>query len=115
VTTLDHRKHPRYPVEYTGAFWGEGLTASGVIINLSEAGCRSRSEGIIKLGALLQVLIDVPRYQTPLQVTVAKVCWSNGQEFGMEFLGAPVDDQKRLRELIRATEAATDLRRSKKG
>lgn len=114
MTTLDHRKHARYPVEYTGAFLGEGLTASGVIINLSEAGCRSRSEGIIKLGALLQVLIDVPRYQTPLQVTVARVCWSNGEEFGMEFLGSPPDEQQRLHELIRTTEAANALRQDKK-
>jgi hypothetical protein len=71
--TLDHRKHIRHAVEYTGSFLGEGLTASGLILNLSEAGCRSRSEGIIKLGALLQVLIDLPRYQTPLQVSLAMV------------------------------------------
>jgi hypothetical protein len=91
---------------------GEGLTASGV--NLSVAGCRSRSEGIIKLGALLQVLIDVPRYQIPLQVSLAMVRWSNGQEFGMDFLASSPDDQQRLYDLIQSTKAADAVRNDKK-
>jgi hypothetical protein len=111
---LDQRKHARYPVEYVGSFLGEGVTTPGVILDLSESGCRSRTEGIIKLGALLQVLIDIPRYQTPLQVTLARVRWSNGKEFGLEFLGSASDDQQRLHEVIRATEEAKDLRQEKK-
>ena len=69
-------------------------------------GCRAHSEQSIGRGELLRVLIDVPRYKTPLQVECAMVRWSNGQEFGMEFLGSPPDDQQRLRNLIRATEKA---------
>ena len=107
ATTLDQRKHARYLVEYTGAFLGEGITASGIILNLSVAGCRARSERTFGSGELLQVLIDVPRYQTPLQVECAMVRWSNGHEFGMEFLGSPLDHQQRLRELIRAVETAS--------
>ena len=104
---MDQRKHARHPVEYAGSFLGEGIAASGVILNLSVAGCRARSEHTIASGELLRVLIDVPRYQAPLQVELAMVRWSNGQEFGMEFLGAPSGDQQRLRELIRAAETAS--------
>ena len=50
---------------------------------------RSRTEGIIVKGELLRVLIDVPRYETPLQVELVMVRWSNGHECGMEFLGMP--------------------------
>jgi hypothetical protein len=95
---LDQRKHARYAVEYAGSFLGEAVTTPGVILDLSETGCRSRTEGIIQLGALLQVLIDVPRYQTLLQVTLARVRWSNGNEFGLEFLCSPSDDKQRLHE-----------------
>ena len=80
--------------------------ASGVILNLSEGGCRAHSERTMSRGQLLRVLVDVPRYKTPLQVQLAMVRWSNGPEFGMEFLGAPADDQKRLRDLIRRAEKA---------
>jgi PilZ domain-containing protein len=107
---LNQRKHARYLVEYTGSFLGEGITASGIILNLSVAGCRARSERTFGRGELLQVLIDVPRYKTPLQVECAMVRWSRGQEFGMEFLGSPKDDLQQLRELIRETEAASALR-----
>ena len=111
---MDQRKHARYPVEYAGSFLGDGITASGVILNLSVAGCRAHSECTITGGDLLRVLIDIPRYQAPLQVELAMVRWSNGQEFGMEFLGAPFDDQRRLRELIRETEDTNARRRDKK-
>jgi PilZ domain-containing protein len=105
---LDQRKHARYLVEYAGSFLGEGITTTGVIINLSLAGCRVYSERTIGRGELLRMLIDVPRYKTPLQVDLAMVRWSNGQEFGMEFLGVPLDYQQRLHELILATEARQD-------
>lgn len=114
ATALNNRKHARYPVEYAVSLSGKSLTATGLILNLSVTGCRIRTEGTIDRGELLRLLIDVPRHKPPLHVELAMVRWSNGYEFGMEFLGVPVDDQKRLRELIRATEAATDLRRGKK-
>jgi PilZ domain-containing protein len=104
---MERRKHHRVPVEYAGSFLGDGITATGVILDLSMAGCRARSDGTIGTGELLQVLIDVPRYQTPLQVKRATVRWSNGQVFGLEFTEAPTDDQERLRELILATSAAS--------
>jgi len=60
---------------------------------------------------LLKVLIDVPRYETLLQVDFASVPWSKGQEFGLAaFSGAPSEDQQRLRDLIQATEAASALK-----
>lgn len=111
---MDQRKHARYPVEYAGSFLGDGITATGVILNLSVAGCRAHSERTIGRGELLRVLIDVPRYETPLQMELAMVRWSNGQEFGLEFFGVPSDDQQRLREVVRVTEAASSLRRDKK-
>jgi hypothetical protein len=107
-TTLRNRLHPRYPVEYTAAFLGAGITASGVILNLSSGGCRVRSGEKLRQGEVLQVLIDVPRYQTLLEVNQAMVQWSNGDEFGLKFSGSPTEEDPRLQnELILAAQAAS--------
>ena len=54
----------------------------------------------------MEVLINLPLYEHPLHVPLAVIRWSKGQEFGMEFIQMEPDDQQRLRELIRQTQAA---------
>jgi PilZ domain-containing protein len=103
---MEQRKYVRYPVEYTGSFSGDTISAQGVILDLSSVGCKARSTVAVEKGAFVGVLIDVPRYATPLQVALAVVRWSHGREFGLEFIQMQPDDQQRLREVIRATEAA---------
>lgn len=103
---MEHRKYDRYPVEYVGSFSGDSLSAQGIILDLSVIGCRARSAFAVKKDDYLGVLIDVPRYEHPLHVPLAVVRWSNGQEFGMEFIRMEPDDQRRLRELIGAIKAA---------
>jgi len=101
------RKSSRYRVEYGGSFLGERISAQGVIVDLSSEGCRARSADEFNKGEFLRVLIDVPRYENPLHVTLAVVRWSTGQECGMEFIQMEPEDQQRLRQLIRQTAVAT--------
>jgi hypothetical protein len=61
---------------------------------------------MIRQDALLRVLIDVPRFSTPIQVDRAIVRWSSGKEFGLEFTGIPADDEQRLQDLMSAIKAA---------
>ena len=103
------RNNSRYRVEYGGSFAGERISAQGVILDLSLEGCRARSAEAFNKGDFLRVLIDAPRYEKPLHVTLAVVRWSNGQEFGMEFIKMEQDDQQRFRQLISATAAGTAL------
>ena len=86
------------------------MRAPGVILDLSPSGCRVRSDSPSGIGECLRVLIDVPRYQTPLHVTRAVVRWSKGQEFGMEFVQMELDDEQRLNQLMRQIAADTALR-----
>jgi hypothetical protein len=111
---VEQRKYPRYPVEYAASFSGDTISAQGVILDLSSVGYKARSTVAIEKGAFVGVLIDVPRYATPLQVALAVIRWSNGHEFGLEFIQMEPDNQQRPRELIRATEAAMALRRNTK-
>ena len=107
---MKSRKHPRYRVEYCGSFSGERIRAPGVILDLSPSGCRARSDSPSTIGEALRVLIDVPRYETPLQVTRAVVRWSKGQEFGIEFIQMESADEQRLNQLMRQMAADTSLR-----
>ena len=107
---MERRKHTRYRVEYAGLFSGEKISAPGVILDLSTAGCRARSATGFNNGEFLVVLINVPRYEHPLHVPRAVVRWWHGQDFGMECIQVDPDDQQRLRELIRPIEAARALR-----
>jgi hypothetical protein len=108
---MEQRKHARYQVEYAGSFSGDTISAQRVILDLSAVGCKARSTVVVEKGDFVEVLIDVPRYATPLQVALAVVRWSNGQEFGLEFIQMEPDNQQRLRELIRATEAARAIQK----
>jgi PilZ domain-containing protein len=103
---MERRKHARYRVDYLASFSGGWFGAQGGILDLSEAGCRARSAFAVKKDDRLGVLIDVPRYENPLYATLAEVRWSNGQEFGMEFIQMEPDDQRRLHDLIRSILAA---------
>src|SRR5690348_4423024 len=100
------RRHTRYVVKYAGSFQGNGINGQAVILNLSTAGCRLSCEGLIHSGALVRVLIDVPRFLAPLQFDRALVRWSNGHEIGLEFVGLSFEDQQRLHGLILAIKAA---------
>jgi PilZ domain len=97
---MDKRRYPRYAVEYTASFLGNGINSPGIVFNLSTAGCRGSSEGLIRRDALLRVLIDVPRLSAPIHVDRAVVRWSSGNEFGLEFTGIPSDDEQRLQDLM---------------
>jgi hypothetical protein len=102
---MEQRKHARVRVEYVISFSGDRIRGEGVVLDLSVAGCRARSPVAVDEGEFFGVLMDVPRYETPLYVELAVVRWAHGQEFGMEFIRMEPSDQK-LHELIRQIEAA---------
>ncbi|MDF0644875.1 MAG: PilZ domain-containing protein [Nitrospira sp.] len=111
MSTVPHeqRRHVRYPVEYAGSFSVKDVHTNGVILNLSIAGCRALSD--VPLSAReVGVHIEVPRRQNPLKILLATVRWTQGTEFGVEFLRMEPDQERRLRELIQENEADLALR-----
>jgi len=76
-------------------------------LNLSMVGCRARSTHTITKDESLGMLIDVPRCEHPLYISRAEVRWSDGQEFGTEFIHIELEDRQRLAEIIRMIEAGS--------
>jgi hypothetical protein len=104
---MDQRKYDRVRVDYSAAFSGASYRAQGTILNLSMVGCRARTAFIVKKDECLGLLIDVPKYEHPLYVARAEVRWSDGQEFGVEFIHMELEDRQHLGEVIRTIEAAS--------
>lgn len=102
---MERRKHARVPVEYVISVLGGGNRGQGVVEDLSLSGCRARSHFGLNAGDSVGLLIDIPRYETPLHVDVAVVRWTKEQEFGMEFTSMAPDYQQRLQDVIRTSRA----------
>jgi len=98
---MKQRSYNRIGVEYSAAFSGSSYRANGIVLNLSMVGCRCRTGVIVQIGNALRLLIHVPRYEHPLYVALAEVRWSEGQEFGVEFIHMELEDRHRLAEVIR--------------
>lgn len=101
---VEKRKHTRLGTACVALFSGERVRGLGVVLDLSVAGCRIRSAVEVTTGEFFGVVIDKPWYinplDVPLDVPVAVVRWSNGQECGMEFIQMEPGEQRRLRELV---------------
>jgi PilZ domain len=102
---MERRKHPRYRVEFVLSLLAERSHGQGVAQDLSITGCRARSPVGITKGVSVGLLIDVPRYDNPLHVNVAIIRWAKEEEFGMEFISMAPENQQRLQDVIRASEA----------
>lgn len=98
---MEQRKDERQAVEYSAAFSGSSYRANGTVLNLSMVGCRCRTGFAVRKGESLGLLIHIPRYEDPLYVALAEVRWTQGQEFGVEFIHMELEDRHRLAEVIR--------------
>ena len=98
---MEQRSHERISVGYSAAISGSSYRANGIVLNLSMMGCRCRTEVVVQMGDTLGLLIHVPRYEHPLYVALAEVRWSQGQEFGVEFIHMELEDRHRLAQVIR--------------
>jgi len=99
---MEQRGHQRIGVEYSAAFSGRAYRVNGTVLNLSMVGCRCRTGVVVQIGEALRLLIHVPRYEHPLYVALAEVRWSQGEEFGVEFIHMELEDRHRLAEVIRS-------------
>ena len=111
---MEQRKYARVRVEYVVSLSGDRIRGHGIVLDLSVAGCKARNPVVVNWGDCFGVLIDVPRYETPLYVDLAVVRWVHDQEFGLEFIRMQPVDQQRLRDLVQATEAAMACRQDTK-
>jgi hypothetical protein len=92
----------RVPVGYPASIQCDTGAGEGVLLDLSPAGCRMRSDIVMNAGAYLALRIAVAQEPTPLAVEVSVVRWCKDGHFGVEFLRYSQGDRERVTNLIAA-------------
>ncbi|SRR6266702_6597351 len=92
----ERRRDYRYPIEARTFISSDDSEFLGNSVNLSETGIALNSPSQLKVGAQLQLRIELPRMEEPLVVS-GEVCWSdtNGRA-GIQFLELPIKTLERL-------------------
>ena len=90
----------RIPVGYPASIQTDIGAGEGVLLNLSPAGCRMRSNIALNAGAYLALRIAIAPEPTPLAVEVSVVRWCKDGHFGVEFLRYSQGDRERVTNLV---------------
>jgi c-di-GMP-binding flagellar brake protein YcgR len=74
-----------------------GFRGSAELRNLSTTGCQMMSEGSLQIGMELQLSIEGASDQSNILIEMAKVRWTIGNCYGLEFLAIDPLERERLR------------------
>jgi len=90
----------RVTVGYPASIHSDIGTGEAVLLDLSPAGCRIRSDIALNAGTYLALQIAVAQGRTPLTVDVSVVRWSKDGHVGIEFLRYSQGDRERVTDLV---------------
>jgi len=99
---IECREHPRITVDMQVFFSSTNKTdiREGTMFDLSARGCAVTSVSSVQPGSAVRILIRATDLGSPITIESAAVRWSQGGEFGVEFLGLSEIDQRRLHRLL---------------
>lgn len=96
----EQRKHKRVVTVVPVLISGELFDAKGYTINLSTGGCAIDGFPVPKKGQHLQLLLQVPKPDMPINIQLAVVTWSAPGKFGVEFIRVSALHQKGLKRYL---------------
>lgn len=99
----------RVPVVYPASIQSDTGAGEGVLLDLSPAGCRIRSNVALNAGTYLTLRIAVAQEPTPVAVEVSVVRWCKDGNFGVEFLRYSQGGRERVTDLVQAIPPAEKL------
>ena len=97
---MERRNSPRFHVRLPVVFSANSSQSYGRVINISMSGCALESEVHVTTVMTLRLLFSLPSHDTPLEVQLAPVRWSQGGRFGLEFIMMPAEAKVRLRQFL---------------
>lgn len=102
---MEHRKHPRFPVEFNSSFSSANTVAGeGTLVDLSLRGCHIASAMDIKPGTTMRVRLQISKSEPMLQVDQAVVRWQRAAHFGVEFVTLSEESWARLQRVVKDLE-----------
>ncbi len=108
IMTMQARCRLRVPVGYPASIQSDTDAGEAILLDLSPAGCRLRSNIALNAGAYLTMRIAVAQEPAPLAVEVSVVRWCKDGHFGVEFLRYSQGDRERVTNLV-ATLPPTEI------
>ncbi len=95
---VDTRTPAEFGLMYSGMdAQGELIMGDGAVVNLSNKGLGIRGNMPVKAGLEMTLFLYLPDGHDPLFVMEARVAWSTGCRFGVEFLKVNLRERNRLR------------------
>ncbi len=97
---MDLRAATRFPVSCPVMLTAESLQSRGSLLNLSVWGCAARGPAEVRRGDRCSLSLVIPNGAGHLVIDLARVRWSAGGEFGLEFLNMTTPARSRLRRFL---------------
>jgi hypothetical protein len=97
---MNRRKPVRFNIHLPVSFRSEATEGEGTVLDISESGCRVRSDVALDVGSFICMFIVVPSGLMPITIGMAAVRWAKNGEFGAQFMRVNSQQQKRLQLLI---------------
>ena len=104
--SIDWRSVPRIPVTfglmYSGLHGSDVLIGDGIVVDLSNDGLGIRGNQPVPVGMELALFLYLPDGEDPLFILEARVAWTRGCQFGVEFMKLSIREGNRLHLFLRA-------------
>ncbi len=97
---MDLRAAIRFPVSCRVLLTTNGLESRVSLLNISVWGCAARGSIEVHRGDRCGLCLLIPNGDGPLLIDMARVRWSTGKEFGVEFLNMTTPTRSRLRRFL---------------
>lgn len=92
---------PRVASTFPIVFAGDHFVGEGIVVNMSVPGCAVQSKVPVRSGDYLELRVIGFEKGMPLRIHLARVRWSQGRTFGLEFIRMPGSDQVRLGRMVK--------------
>ncbi len=104
---MELRRFPRVSLQCPIGFLrvGDHTVGGGHAVNVSMAGCAVESDERVRQGDHLSVIVMVPEQGPPIGISKARVRWSLGNKFGVEFVGLTPQARERVHQLVSSLES----------
>ncbi len=104
---MEKRREHRFVVNDPVSFEGKQGVGRGTAFNLSLNGCALESGQPFDPDTTLQMNLHIPTDKKPVKVGRARVTWTAGGDFGVEFLNVEATGRVRLKKYISSLQQNT--------
>ena len=104
------RYNKRIQIESPVVFTIGSLVGEGRALDITVPGCLIESPVSVKKGDYLQLKLFLPGLKSPFSVALAAVRWTNGSQFGVEFIKMNEKEQRQLNQVMARHLSNRDLK-----